>query len=291
VKIVASFPKRQRLTVGAAGVVAVLVAAGIASASIPDSSGVIHGCYDAKTAKTENGTRLNIVDYPSATCGGKKTAVSWNQAGPTGPTGATGQAGATGGQGATGQSRPTGGQGAAGATGATGNDGATGATGPTGATGSLGTVPAARTEQFARIEDPNTCIASAGVPNTTEVNPIWFFTSGGLDFDTDGLYHKDSTCGYNDGLQAPISGTYIATASASWNNSSTFGDRVITLRINGTDSDSVTQQASPFTVTNQNISEIFHLNSGDLVQLELYQDSGGSLGLQSASLGLAYLGS
>jgi hypothetical protein len=174
--------------------------------------------------------------------------------------------------------------------GSTGDTGATGATGDTGATGSLGSVPAARTEQFARIEDPKTCIGSASVPDSTEVNPIWFFTSGGLDFDNDGLYHKDSTCGYNDGLQAPISGTYVATAYASWNNSSTSGYRMIALRINGTDTDSVTQ-APTYTVTNQNISEIFHLNKGDLVQLELEQTSGGDLGLQGASLGLAYLGS
>jgi hypothetical protein len=235
--------------------------------------------------------------------------------GPTGPTGKAGKDGVTGATGNAGTNGVTGATGVAGTTGATGttgttgNDGATGptgptgpsgqagtpgsvgATGPSGPTGTLGSVPAARTEQFARIEDPKTCTGSATVPDSTEVNPVWYSTTGGLDFDTDGLYHKDTTCGLNDGLQAPISGTYIATAQVSWNNPSTAGYREIALRINGTDTDSVTQTPIAITLTNQNISEIFHLNSGDLVQLEILQTGGAGVGLQGASLGLAYLGS
>jgi hypothetical protein len=110
--------------------------AGIAYASIPDSSGVIHGCY-----KTVNG-QLRVID----TAGGKKgclpseTALNWNQTGPTGPTGATGATGAKGATGATGPTGATGQTGATGATGATGPTGATGvgSTGPTGATGATG---------------------------------------------------------------------------------------------------------------------------------------------------------
>jgi hypothetical protein len=60
-----------------AGVVAVLVAAGIASASIPDGAGVIHGCYATNGANATNGTPLNIIDSASASCNGKQTAITW----------------------------------------------------------------------------------------------------------------------------------------------------------------------------------------------------------------------
>jgi hypothetical protein len=56
-------------------VVAGLVAAGIAYASIPDSNGVLHGCY----AKSGN---LRVIDTDlGAVCKKKETAVSWNTLG------------------------------------------------------------------------------------------------------------------------------------------------------------------------------------------------------------------
>jgi hypothetical protein len=145
--------KGRRLVVVVAGVTAVLVAGGIASASIPDGSGVIHGCYSAAGAKAANGTPLNIVDSASASCNGKQTAITWNATGPTGPQGntgnngqngapgapgPTGDTGGTGTTGATGATGTAGNNGAPGATGATGNDGSPGSTGPTGSTGATG---------------------------------------------------------------------------------------------------------------------------------------------------------
>jgi len=78
--------KRLLVTLAIAGSA---LAGGIAYASIPDSSGVIHGCYANKDGS------LRVIDTGSgSTCDAKKeTALSWNQKGPTGsrgPTGATG---------------------------------------------------------------------------------------------------------------------------------------------------------------------------------------------------------
>jgi hypothetical protein len=91
-----------------AGSAAVLsVGVGIALGSIPDGSGVIHGCYQSVHGQ------LRVVES-AADCNPSETPIQWNQTGPTGSTGPTGATGATG------------------ATGPTGATGATGATGPAG---------------------------------------------------------------------------------------------------------------------------------------------------------------
>jgi hypothetical protein len=66
------------------------LAAGTAWASIPDSGGVIHGCY-----KTDNG-KLRVVDSSSAGCGTDESSLSWNQTGPQGATGPVGPQGPAG---------------------------------------------------------------------------------------------------------------------------------------------------------------------------------------------------
>jgi hypothetical protein len=62
--------------------VAVLVGgaavAGIAFAAIPDSQGVVHGCYSANGAKGTGGTELRIVDSANASCSRGQTSVSLN---------------------------------------------------------------------------------------------------------------------------------------------------------------------------------------------------------------------
>jgi hypothetical protein len=65
--------------------------AGIAYASIPDSGGVIHGCYANKDGS------LRVIDTGSGgACDSKKeTLLNWNQKGPTGARGPTGPAGAS----------------------------------------------------------------------------------------------------------------------------------------------------------------------------------------------------
>jgi hypothetical protein len=99
------------------GLVALVVgvgvaAGGIAYASIPDASGVIHGCYVKANGK------LRVIDSRGKGCQKGETPLNWNQTGPTGPTGPTGTTG------------PTGATGATGATGPTGVTGTTGASGP-----------------------------------------------------------------------------------------------------------------------------------------------------------------
>jgi hypothetical protein len=71
------------LAVGAA-------AGGIAHADIPDSAGVIHGCYSPNGAKQKNGTPLNIIDSDSASCNKNQAEAAWNQTGPPGADGADG---------------------------------------------------------------------------------------------------------------------------------------------------------------------------------------------------------
>jgi hypothetical protein len=79
------------------------------------SGGTIQGCYDS-------GGNLKVVATGSS-CPKTYTALSWNQQGPAGATGASGAVGATG---------PSGPQGASGPSGAQGSSGPTGATGPRG---------------------------------------------------------------------------------------------------------------------------------------------------------------
>ena len=71
-------------------VVAAATAGGIAYASIPDSGGVIHGCYSLNGAGGTNGTPLNIVNSDIASCSKGQQAVTWSQTGPQGTAGKDG---------------------------------------------------------------------------------------------------------------------------------------------------------------------------------------------------------
>src|SRR5438034_11104221 len=85
---------------------ALLVLGGIAYASIPDGSGVIHGCYSSTSGA------LRVIDTAMGQiCSATERVLNWNQTGPTGPTGQTGAQGpygATGAHGPTGPTRPHG---------------------------------------------------------------------------------------------------------------------------------------------------------------------------------------
>jgi hypothetical protein len=81
---------------------ALLVAGGIAYATIPDASGVIHGCY--KKSSPNQGT-LRVIDTDKAqTCSNSETALTWSQTGPQGPQGIQGIQGPPGIQGPQGPS-------------------------------------------------------------------------------------------------------------------------------------------------------------------------------------------
>ena len=70
---------------------ALLVAGGIAYATIPDGGGVIHACYQ------KNQGTLRVIDTEKAqTCSNSETQLNWSQTGPQGPQGIQGPKGDTG---------------------------------------------------------------------------------------------------------------------------------------------------------------------------------------------------
>ncbi len=75
---------RRRMFVYAVAAAVLALAGGIAYAAIPDSSGVIHGCF-----KTGSGD-LRVIDPSTTSCLPSETAISWNQMGPQGPPGVSG---------------------------------------------------------------------------------------------------------------------------------------------------------------------------------------------------------
>jgi hypothetical protein len=94
--------RRFRPSGALVGALGVLLGIGaIASAAIPDSNGVIHGCY-----QNIKGT-LRVVESPSD-CQISETALNWSQQGPTGQTGPTGPTGPQGEQGVPGPPGPAG---------------------------------------------------------------------------------------------------------------------------------------------------------------------------------------
>ena len=105
---------RGLLVTMAAAVVAALVAGGVAYATIPDSSGVIHGCYQ------KSGGALSVINASVTGCAKTQTELQWNVQGPTGLQGPQGPAGA---QGPVGPQGPQGGQGAQGLQGPAGPSG------------------------------------------------------------------------------------------------------------------------------------------------------------------------
>lgn len=78
---------------------ALLLAGGVAYATIPDGNGVIHGCYNTNPARGPLGA-LRVVDTGQGqTCGTGESTLAWSQTGPrgaTGPQGPQGQQGPVG---------------------------------------------------------------------------------------------------------------------------------------------------------------------------------------------------
>jgi hypothetical protein len=86
------------MVIGAAALVVVAgaTAAGAAVTASPIRSRVIHGCW---TTKAVHGSHVIKLQNAGTRCPRGTTAISWNQQGPAGPTGATGPQGAAGPQG------------------------------------------------------------------------------------------------------------------------------------------------------------------------------------------------
>ena len=104
--------------IGILTAVAALAVAGIAYASIPDGSGVIHGCYSKPSKPGTPPGSLRVVDTGAGqSCDANEMPLTWNQQGQRGATGLQGPRGSTG------QAGPTGPSGSAGAAGPTYFDG------------------------------------------------------------------------------------------------------------------------------------------------------------------------
>jgi hypothetical protein len=84
------FSVSGRALLAALVVVVAATVGGIAYASIPDSGGVIHGCYSANGANGTNGTELNIINRDSASCSKGQQEITWGQTGRQGPAGKDG---------------------------------------------------------------------------------------------------------------------------------------------------------------------------------------------------------
>jgi hypothetical protein len=66
-------------------------------ASIPDASGVIHGCYSKSAAPGSQPGALRVIDTAvGQTCQVSEGSVNWSKTGPTGAEGPTGPTGQTG---------------------------------------------------------------------------------------------------------------------------------------------------------------------------------------------------
>jgi len=101
---------RSILVVGAT-----VLCCGVSLASIPDSNGVFHACYDNKTGMAR------IIDTATTSCTSKETAASWSMIGPNGPQGLTGPQGPAGSSGVPGPTGPAGPKGDKGDPGASGS--------------------------------------------------------------------------------------------------------------------------------------------------------------------------
>lgn len=88
--------RRSRVVLAAAvGILVAGAGASVALASIPDSNGMIHACY--QSPPPAHGANLQVIDTGNGgSCSGGMVALNWNQTGPQGPAGPTGPQGPAG---------------------------------------------------------------------------------------------------------------------------------------------------------------------------------------------------
>jgi len=116
------FSKSRVRTIVGLGVGVAIISSSVAYASVPDSNGVVHGCY-GKLLGT-----LRVIDTDAGqSCLLTENATTWNQTGPQGLPGVQGDKGDVGPAG------PQGGKGDVGPVGPQGDKGDTGPAGPSGA--------------------------------------------------------------------------------------------------------------------------------------------------------------
>ncbi len=96
----------------------------------------------------------------------------------------------------------------------------------------------------------------------------------------------------NNGLTTSVGGLYVVTATLAWASNTTTGtDRRIRITVNN--NEAAVAEGPPVTesgkFTQQSVSAIVGLSSGDVVQLQALQDSGATLGIQGGTLSMSYL--
>jgi Collagen triple helix repeat (20 copies) len=122
---------------GRAALVALIAGVGLfgvataIQASIPDSGGVIHGCYNTSLARGNPVGALRVIDTAKdgGNCASGESSLNWNVKGITGPQGPQGVQGPQGPKGDKGDPGTTGLPGAAGTNGTNGTNGADGISG------------------------------------------------------------------------------------------------------------------------------------------------------------------
>jgi Collagen triple helix repeat (20 copies) len=143
---------------GASAIVLLLLGGGVAAvASVPDSAGLIHGCY----ATGKGGGELRITDTASEVCRRHETAISWTKNGPLGPVGARGPQGSQGVRGIAGIAGPAG---------LPGSGGSAGARGPQGIQGPQGVIGPAGPNGPAGIAGAVGSTGQAGLPGAPGAN-------------------------------------------------------------------------------------------------------------------------
>ena len=144
--------RRTRITAVmlASALIGSVVTRADAVASIPDPSGVIHGCVSKQTgtARIIDTAKSGTLGHCKTTGPGAETTLSWSQTGPTGPQGQPGPKGDSGPAG------PTGPQGPAGSIGATGGTGPQGPAGPSGPAGRRAAISASQLALLRWDQDP-----------------------------------------------------------------------------------------------------------------------------------------
>jgi hypothetical protein len=151
---------RRPATLAGVAAAALLVAASVAYATIPDGNGTIDGCY----AKSDGS--LRVIDSTAGTvCSKKENAISWNEIGPTGPAGPSGP------QGPSGAAGPSGPQGPAGPAGSQGPQGPAGPSGAShGYNDSHGTASVFFTTSPTKIDSIGNLAAGSYVVTSTGSN-------------------------------------------------------------------------------------------------------------------------
>ena len=84
----------------------------------------------------------------------------------------------------------------------------------------------------------------------------------------------------NNRLTAPVAGIYIVTAGGEW-QANLSGQRQVSLLQNGSGFAWVTNAPSISTIWRMNVSGVVKLAAGDHIQLQAFQNSGGSLNMNN----------